>query len=783
MRLTLRTLLAYMDDILDPVDQDDLARQVAESETASELIHRTRDATRRLRLGAPPVIGEGMELDPNCVAEYLDNTMSAEDMTEFQQVCLDSDVHLAEVASCHHILTMVLGEPAEIDPAMREQMYQIPGKVDEWHKLRLDGPHRAADAVEAAPTMAQHESGEDEPITEVPDYLKASESSTFGRLALAFAAALLLGFGAFMLFGPGGLLADKQQVAEGDGANETPEIIEPIDLTPDETAETDDSTLPALGSDADQLLGTPPPAVAAGTPQGDSVDGSEAATTADPTGDDAEGLPAIADSPDDSGAGVITEPLAVEGDNANSAAMADASPVETPIEVVAAEAESVDTQDAAVADASTPVDDGMSDEAVPTTDNNTTGPDERVALNTTAGAATDSAAMEVDATLDPPADAPLGTLVATRELLLRWNDLDGQWLRLPARSGVSAGNHLLSLPTYRPSLALVSGLRVEMCGAANATFELAEDGTTPRLEVGYGQFLLHNTDMDSIEVEVAVGGETKRLLLEARAVLGLDVDRPFVAGADVESSVGKFVATFYAPNGNVTWNVASNPLPVVSPSQWAWNDVAASSLTDDVSWLDGQSLDYLLQNVSRKFEEGFDANRPARVQLLELYETSRRREEKALAAQSGTHVGQFVPFVQALADTQQQSNWDEHIATLRSAMSRSTLAAKQVHETLTQQRGADLADDLFAMLRGYTQQQIGPTRDAVATGVTRQLIDWLAHDRLEYRVLAIYNLKEIYGGKTLGYNPVVSEPSRQERAVRTWRARLADNELVPTYLQ
>ncbi|HMO86446.1 MAG TPA: hypothetical protein PKC18_16155, partial [Lacipirellulaceae bacterium] len=52
MRLPLRTLLAYMDDILDPSDHEELGRKIEASPFATELNHRTRDAVRRLRLSA-----------------------------------------------------------------------------------------------------------------------------------------------------------------------------------------------------------------------------------------------------------------------------------------------------------------------------------------------------------------------------------------------------------------------------------------------------------------------------------------------------------------------------------------------------------------------------------------------------------------------------------------------------------------------------------------------------------------------------------------------------------
>ena len=125
MRLTLRTLLAYLDDALEPAQAKLIGQKVAESEAAQELIGRIKQVTRRRRLTTPPTAGPGARFDPNTIAEYLDNVLPAEQVAELEETCLASDVHLAEVAACHQVLTLFLGEPVPVPPTARQRMYGL----------------------------------------------------------------------------------------------------------------------------------------------------------------------------------------------------------------------------------------------------------------------------------------------------------------------------------------------------------------------------------------------------------------------------------------------------------------------------------------------------------------------------------------------------------------------------------------------------------------------------------------------------------------------------------
>ena len=139
MKLTLRTLLAYIDNLLPQQDAEEFEALLSKNEAANNLCNRIRSVMARPELGAPDVLDQGLHLDPNVTAEYLDNALSSEESPEYERLCISSDRQLAEVSACHQILTVVQIEPAEVDPSWREKIYAAPKHVSEDDSVDLGG--------------------------------------------------------------------------------------------------------------------------------------------------------------------------------------------------------------------------------------------------------------------------------------------------------------------------------------------------------------------------------------------------------------------------------------------------------------------------------------------------------------------------------------------------------------------------------------------------------------------------------------------------------------------
>jgi hypothetical protein len=810
MRLTLRTLLAYMDDILDPADHEELGKKIEASDFAAELIHRSRDTVRRLRLGAPEVLaGEDDDVlnpdpasDANSVSEYLDNTLPPEQVAEFERVCLESgtvaDMHLAEVTSCHHVLTMVLGEPAEIEPNARRRMYELPERIEAGEKLRIESAHppvgNAATVANAAPVAAPVvtqtvvsaavPSVQPAPTAAapsvLPDYLRvAADRRRRGRRLATFAVLFVIGCGAAYLISgafeeakvPDDVVAGvDENILSGDLAIEDVQIgdVTVDDAAPADTAGT--TAPPFIAEDAapadDAAEGTTAPAF------DDAAPAEDAATTAETTSE-----PAITAE--------TTEP-AVPPTTTTDTPL-ESPTVETPV------VESTDVAapgDVAAAAAGTAGDSPAPQPSVPLPPQDPIVDPEATIESATAGT-TDDDPLDLEAGETEDADGPpapvgpvqLGVYVGNNDVLLRYVPETEQWLRLPPRTSITAGNTLLSLPKYRTHVVLKT-VNSYLSGGTQITVPEQEmtDDAQLSLEMAYGRLLL-NAGLKGSQIALKIGDTERKLHLDNSASLAIEARRVFVPGTDYEMESAPVQIDWYLTSGSLEWQGVDGSKEVIkAPATWKSvdnEDEAAETVTELPTWIDREPMSELERRARDRFAEDLPVGQPVGLRLQELNEEQGAgREIRTLSAEASLYVGEFEPFIQSLNDSDQRIAWRSHIDAMRQAIAMDPRTATKLHKEFVTVRGKEAGEDLYSMVRGFTPEQIGMTREELKQGVVVNLLRWLESESLDYRVLAIYNLDEIKGTTNLkDYRPD-GIPRTRNIAVTKIRQMIENNEFL-----
>lgn len=154
MRLTLRTLLAYLDQTLEPDDAAILKAKIDGSPRAMTLVSRIQSSMDHAGLGAASPDAVGPLDNANLMSEYLDSMLSVEQVAELEQLCQESDTALAEAAACHQILALALGQPARVSDSLRERIYSLPTSdalkkmESETQRAPDSSPVRPADSTE-----------------------------------------------------------------------------------------------------------------------------------------------------------------------------------------------------------------------------------------------------------------------------------------------------------------------------------------------------------------------------------------------------------------------------------------------------------------------------------------------------------------------------------------------------------------------------------------------------------------------------------------------------------
>ena len=128
MRLTLRTLLGWIDGVLPPEEHQRIGEMLAGSRVATLLAERIREGAVSGSTDVPLTGGPALADDPNRVAEYLDNTLPSEHLSTFEKLCIESRPHLAEVASCHGMLADMYRIP-RLARMPREQRFVLGQRI------------------------------------------------------------------------------------------------------------------------------------------------------------------------------------------------------------------------------------------------------------------------------------------------------------------------------------------------------------------------------------------------------------------------------------------------------------------------------------------------------------------------------------------------------------------------------------------------------------------------------------------------------------------------------
>lgn len=715
MRLTLRYLLAYLDDYLLPQDApkileredfETIGKKVEESEFATSLVERIQDVVRRGRLGAPSESERGTGLDPNTVAEYLDNALPDARVPDFEKVCLESDVHLAEVACCHQILAMVVTEPVEVNEETRQRIYELPDalamenedesslSVEETVEEPLPPPRapRPERRTHAAPRKSR-----------LPDYLRESSrrSAVLSRWAKGLVAVGLLLVA---------VLAVLFISSSGDGEDPLSRILA---WRQSEEAE---------------------------EPASDVVDGQENVA------------PPVAPAEEGTGHNVRSDPPAGAGPSGEKPLL---SPPPVPIGKSAGPAKAASPQ-------VPPVKPSAADDSAPQKTPGPTAADASAAEKAAGPVSDKPAAAKPDQSPARPASEPAGMTVSTKEVLLRLHPKTGVWQRVADETSLFANDRLMSLPAFRPRLALAGGTSLDLVNTTALSL-LPPAGNGPGgIAIEFGQ-VLAKADAAGASLRIVAGEHSGVCqFADADSVVAIEVGRT-QSGGDPETQPGPLAADLYVTSGSIAWHDerSGKAIKVSAPKRLSVSEQPLEPvlLQQLPRWISGEAASALDQRAATVLEREVILGRSIILVLRELI-NHRQREVRWLAMRSLALVEDYQPLLAALEDPEQYRFWSDQIEQLHAAVFRGPQSAAGVRTAMERQYGLQ-GVALYEMLWKYRADNLQPED-------VNHLVDFLGHDGLPFRILGFWNLKNLYQNRMLGYRPDDPAPKRQA-AVQKWR--------------
>lgn len=703
MRLTLRTLLAYLDDVLEPSETKLMGQKIQESPVAGELISKIREVMRRRRLSAPDVSGPHVGIDPNIVAQYLDNTLPSDQVADVERVLLSSDELLAEVAACHQVLTLVLGEPCDVSEASRERLYAL-GPVAAADQLQVEEPvgasegsASAAPATTKAPTPAATPAPQPERTTEIPEYLRPSPWSQ--HVVPTAVVALLIVLCVGLLFSDPGFLTGlseakrelakvsrkgESSVAAGPSTTDAASAIMPEATNPD----------PILIETPASLASTTKPA-----PNPGKVPGG-----LDP-----------APPPDEPEAGTSTP---------KPAATTDTKPkTDTPADAAVAANAKPSVPAAPVPASPLPV---------------TTVPETK------------------PATVPPAVPVVPVQYTSNEGVFARFDAAAAHWLLVPHRSVLTTGELFACLDPYEAGLDIGQGaLRGTLLGGSVMRLVGPSDLAPNGIDIRRGRLLLQASrkeTKDAAKIAVVIGQDAWTLeLLSADTVVGIEITLREPTRFEKPHDVNWYLGTLYVLSGSAKWTpsqgqaleVGNRTGVMIAPTQGGPAvKPTPISFSTPPDWTDSTKRKQSpLRSFEKPFEKEFEADLPMDQSMQSLIK-HRNPKISELAVRGLVVTDSYPAVVKALAECGHEEGRFAARDGLLVWLPMNADHGKLLMSELEMRYPPADAEVVYRLLWGFTRED---GRDKVTS---LQLVEWLDSGRIEVREMADFWIERLIGRKT-----------------------------------
>lgn len=681
MRLTLRTLLAYLDDALEPHETREIGKKIQESPVAAGLVSRVREVIRRRRLGAPDVDGPSQGVDPNVVAQYLDNSLAPEEVGQFESICLESDLVLAEVAACHQVLSLILGEPIEVPIRSRERFYAI-GPVSAEAQLqvtRADSPKPVSAPAER--NERPREVATNVTVSEAAGYFRdemagqLKQTPWSQRVGPAAGAALVVV--AVVLV----LLLDRDLfrgiVKKSPSAAGTPEeIVAATDtprtrpVSPDRNGR-DAVISPVDDTKSPEMKTAPPAEVKTTTPL----------VNLDP--------PPPPDAPEPKTTPLPKPPLSPDVADATTVVPAPSRPV-------------------------------------------VTGPTPR------------PPAVGVTTPVEPVVNVPMQS-TGVEGVLLRYNPGDQYWYVQPRRSDVHPMETFACPEPFEGLLEWDKGdLKATLLGETTVQILAPTEKQRYGLLIRRGRVLLQPGPMAKtpLTVNLQIGNQTHAIVLVSTATLvGVEVKIEDPAGLPTETVSDPWRAVLFVASGGVEMAdgaaLSAKQFARLTPQSATENLTAGSQWP---AWLDPLRRAQLspLRRYAQHFEKEFDPSLAVNQTIPALM-----RDPKPQIAELGARclavMESYPSLIQSLVQSEHEEARLAAAAGLRSWLAVDRANGELLKQELSTHIPGDEARAVERLLWGYTPAE---ARDRL---LSLELVEWLRSNRVEVRELAFQQLVRLTG--------------------------------------